>query len=320
MQDLQNGGLRRRRGQNFNLDDWDSEDDHDDADERRRRWELRREEMKRRILEDENLGKLGISNVVTNSDCAAANPKTQAFVTAISSSTLNVDDEPDFLGEDEIEDRKARVLARNLPNNISQGDSQSQDQDQLLSAEVQIPATSSANLYPTARDQRIIELTQIEDSQPGHVSLSEDDESDEEEGDEDSQLSFVADKVYTGFIDRAAQKRASRTASESTNRFAFKAVSNSSPTRVKRTAVSVIEADDDSARKKIMKEIVGLKTIKRKAWGIAKGCGAVTFRSNAGTRGKENFVGDSKNRKGNPDAERRRKDILTLMDSQNSFC
>jgi MRC1-like domain len=61
MHDLQNGGLRKRRGGNLDFGDWDSDDDDDeDAEERRRRWELRREEMKRRILEDENLGKLGI--------------------------------------------------------------------------------------------------------------------------------------------------------------------------------------------------------------------------------------------------------------------
>jgi len=59
MHDIQNGGLRRRRGQ-LEMGDWDSDDD-EDADERRRRWELKREEMKRRMLEDENLGKLGIS-------------------------------------------------------------------------------------------------------------------------------------------------------------------------------------------------------------------------------------------------------------------
>ena len=160
-------------------------------------------------------------------------------------------------------------------------------------------------------------MTQVENSLPEHISLSEDDELEEEE---DSCLSFVSDKVYTGFIDRAAQKRASRTVSELTNRFAFKAVSSSSPARIKRTAVSVIEADDESTRKKVMKEVVGSKTIKRKVWGAARGQGAVTFRPNAGSKGKENFLADAKNRKGTPDAERRRKDILTLMDSQNSFC
>jgi hypothetical protein len=59
MHDLQNGGLRRRRGGGLGMGDWDSDDEDEDAEERRRRWELRREEMKRRILEDENLGKLG---------------------------------------------------------------------------------------------------------------------------------------------------------------------------------------------------------------------------------------------------------------------
>jgi hypothetical protein len=63
MHDIQNGGLRRRRGQ-LEMGDWDSDDDDDDADERRRRWELRREEMKRRMLEDENLGKLGTSFMI----------------------------------------------------------------------------------------------------------------------------------------------------------------------------------------------------------------------------------------------------------------
>ena len=58
MNDLQNGGLRRRRGGALDMGEW-SDDDDDDAEERRRRWELRREEMKRRMLEDENLGKLG---------------------------------------------------------------------------------------------------------------------------------------------------------------------------------------------------------------------------------------------------------------------
>lgn len=158
-------------------------------------------------------------------------------------------------------------------------------------------------------------MTQVENSLPEHISLSEDDELEEEE---DSHLYFVSDKVYTGFIDRAAQKRASRTVSELTNRFAFKAVNSSSPARVKRTAVSGIEADDESTRKKIMKEVVGSKTIKRKVWGAARGQGAVTFRPNTGSRGKENFLANRKN-KGTLDAERRRNDILTLMDSQNSF-
>jgi len=61
MHDLQNGGLRRRRGTGLDMGDW-SDDDDEDAEERRRRWELRREEMKRRMLEDENLGKLGRSS------------------------------------------------------------------------------------------------------------------------------------------------------------------------------------------------------------------------------------------------------------------
>jgi len=62
MNDLQNGGLRRRRGGALEMGDWDSEDDDDNAEERRRRWELKREEMKRRMLEDEALGKLGNSS------------------------------------------------------------------------------------------------------------------------------------------------------------------------------------------------------------------------------------------------------------------
>lgn len=65
MHDLQNGGLRRRRGGGLEMGDWDSDDDDEDADERRRRWELKREEMKRRMLEDENLGKLGMSLINT---------------------------------------------------------------------------------------------------------------------------------------------------------------------------------------------------------------------------------------------------------------
>jgi hypothetical protein len=60
MYDLRNGGLRRRRAGGLEMGDWDSDDD-EDADERRRRWELKREELKRRMLEDENLGKLGIN-------------------------------------------------------------------------------------------------------------------------------------------------------------------------------------------------------------------------------------------------------------------
>ena len=162
----------------------------------------------------------------------------------------------------------------------------------------------------------IEELTQIEDSQPiipADLSLSEGSDSEIEEP-----SSFAMDKVYTGFIDRAAQKRAARTISESANRFAFKAVNSSSPVRVKRTAVSVIEADDESTRKKIMNEVVGSKSIKRKTWGATKGRGAVTFRC-SGSRGKENS-GEQVKKKGNGDAEKRRRDMLMLMDSQNSFC
>ena len=160
-------------------------------------------------------------------------------------------------------------------------------------------------------------MTQIQDSQPiipEDLSLSE--ASDSEVEDEPS--SFVTEKVYTGFIDRAAQKRAARTVSESANRFAFKAVNSSSPARIKRTAVSVIEADDESTRKKIMKEVVGSKSIKRKTWGATRGRGAVTFRS-SGSRGKENS-GDQITKKANGDTEKRRRDMLMLMDSQNSFC
>jgi hypothetical protein len=144
------------------------------------------------------------------------------------------------------------------------------------------------------------------------VSLSEASDSEEDET-----PGFDVDKVYTGFIDRAAQKRASRTVSETTTRYAFKAVTAASPARVKRTAVSVIEADDESTRKKIMKEVVGSKTVKRKAWGTAKGRGAVTFRA-AGAKGKENAAKGGVKTDG--DGERRRRDMLMLMDSQNSFC
>ena len=239
---------------------------------------------------------------------------------AISSTALNFDDEPDFLGENEIiEDRKASTAARNLPNTLPLGDFQSQSQEQVSNrAEIQVPATSSANLPRHERDRIVIEeLTQIEDSQPiipDDLSLSEASDSEIEE----EPSSFVTEKVYTGFIDRAAQKRAARTISESANRFAFKAVNSSSPARVKRTAVSVIEADDESTRKKIMKEVIGSKSIKRKTWGATRGHGAVTFRS-SGSRGKENS-GEQVKKKGNGDAEKRRRDMLMLMDSQNSFC
>lgn len=251
----------------------------------------------------------------------AANPKTQAFLNAISSTTLNFDDEPDFLGEEIIEDTKAGQAGRNLPNSIpmgeSQSQSQSQSQDTSMSAEIQVPATSSGSLSRQARDRLVIdELTQIEDSQPlvplDDISLSEASDSENEETE-----AFVRDKVYTGFIDRAAQKRAARTISETQTRFAFKAVTSSSPARAKRTAVSVIEADDEVARKKIMKEVIGSKTVKRKAWGSNRGRGAVTFRASGG-RGKENVAAEMK--KGDSDADRRRRDMLMLMDSQNSFC
>jgi hypothetical protein len=231
---------------------------------------------------------------------------------------MNYDDEPDFLGEGGIiDDRKASTAARHLPNSFLQGDSQSQSQDLQASAEIQVPGTSSGTLFHRNRDRQVIdELTQIEDSQPillDDLSLSEVSDSDGE----DDTPGFDADKVYTGFIDRAAQKRASRTLSDTTTRFAFKAVTTASPARVKRTAVSVIEADDESARKKIMKEVIGSKTIKRKAWGSTRGRGAVTFRGN-GAKGKENVAKEGRKKEG--DGEKRRRDMLMLMDSQNSFC
>jgi hypothetical protein len=255
----------------------------------------------------------------TYGSCVAANPKTQAFLNAISSTTLNFDDEPDFLGEEIIEDTKAGTASRNLPNSVPMGESQSQSQSQdtSMSAEIQVPATSSGNLSRQARDRLVIdELTQIEDSQPlvlDDISLSEASDSETEKIE-----SFIQDKVYTGFIDRAAQKRAARTISETQTRFAFKAVTSSSPARTKRTAVSVIEADDESTRKKIMKEVIGSKTVKRKAWGANRGRGAVTFRGSGG-RGKENVETQLK-KKGDSDTDRRRRDMLMLMDSQNSFC
>lgn len=241
---------------------------------------------------------------------------------AISSTTLNFDDEPDFLGGDVIEDTKAGTAARVLPNSVPMGESQSQSQSQntdtQMSAEIQVPATNSGDLPRHERDRLIIEeLTQIEDSQPlllDDISLSE--ASDSELDDTPSQ-SFSMDKIYTGFIDRAAQKRAARTASETTTRYAFKAVTAPSPARLKRSAVTVIEADNDSSRKKIMKEVVGSTRVKRKAWGTTKGRGAVTFRGSSGN--KENIGKDVK-KKGDEGAERRRRDMLMLMDSQNSFC
>ena len=233
---------------------------------------------------------------------------------------MNFDDEPDFLGEGEIiEDFRAGVAARNLPNSVPLGDSQSQSQDQTtqISTEVQVPATSSGNLNRHARDRLIIEeLTQIDDSQPtipDDISLSEASESDLED---EPPSSFTADKVYTGFIDRAAQKSAVRTFSESSTRFAFKAVRAPSPARIKRAAVSVIEADDES-RKKIIKEVVGAKFIKRKAWGATKGRGAVTY-NRYRPKGKENACQEIK--KSDSDAEKRRGHMLRLMGSQNSFC
>src|SRR5579862_3631904 len=168
MHDIQNGRLRRRRGQ-LEMGDWDSDDDDVDADERRRRWELKREEMKRRMLEDENLGKLGISPKNMLCLIVAANPKRRAFVNAISSTTLNYDDEPDFLGEEIIEDTKAGTASRNLPNSVPMGESQSQSQSQDtgMSVEIQVPATSSGNLSRHEKDRLVIdELTQIDDSQP----------------------------------------------------------------------------------------------------------------------------------------------------------
>jgi len=237
-----------------------------------------------------------------------------------SSTTLNFDDEPDFLGEDIIEDNRAGTAARALPNSVPMGESQSQSENNStqFSAEIQVPATNSSDLPRHGRDRQIIEeLTQIEDSQPlllDDISLSEASDS---ELDETPAPSFAADKTYTGFIDRAAQKRAARTASETATRFAFKAVTAASPARVKRTAVTVIEADDVSSRKKIMKEVIGSNHVKRKAWGAAKGRGAVTYRGASGN--KENRTSETK-KAGDGDAEKRRRDMLMLMDSQNSFC
>jgi hypothetical protein len=237
---------------------------------------------------------------------------------------MNFDDEPDFLGETEIiEDSKVGLAARTLSNSIPIGQSQSQSHHQYIatSAEIQVPATNSGDLPRHERDRLIIdELTQIEDSQQPVISedLSLSEASDSDLDGEPSER-FTADKVYTGFIDRAAQKRAARTVSETTTRFAFKAVNNSSsPMRTKRTAVSVIEADDQATRKKVMKEVMGSKTIKRKAWGGARGRGAVTYRGSGG-RGKENYAADV-NKKSDNTAEKRRSNMLKLMDSQDSFC
>ena len=243
-------------------------------------------------------------------------------MSAISSTTLNFDDEPDFLGEAEIiKDRKASLAARSLSVNLPLEDSQSQSQDPgnidnvRASAEIQVPATSSCNESRHKNDLMVIdELTQVEDSQPmfEDISLSE---ASEPESEQDEFRSFVSDKVYTGFIDRAAQKRANRTISGSDGRFSFKAVTVSSPSRGKRSAVSVIEPDDDSTRKKIMKEVIGTKPAKRKAWGNNKARGAVTYRA---SKGKENICEIVK-KKEDANAEKRRSNMLKLMDSQNAF-
>jgi hypothetical protein len=200
------------------------------------------------------------------------------------------------------------------------GDSQSQSQrgNLLASAEIQVPATNSSDISRHERDRLIIEeMTQVDDSQPmsiDDISLSEASSSELEEP---SGHSLTLQKAYTGFIDRAEQKRSARTASEINNRFAFKAVTAASPARVKRTAVSVIELDDEQSRKKIMREVVGAKNIKRKAWGTAQGRGAVTYRGSSGNR--ENKRSEMK-KKADDGAEKRRREMLVLMDSQNSFC
>jgi hypothetical protein len=229
--------------------------------------------------------------------------------------TLDFDDEPDFLGGDIIEDKRARSAARVLSHSFPMGETQSQSQfpfdDFPPSAEIQVPSTNSGDLPRHDRDRLIIEeLTQIEDSQPvllDEISLSEASDSDHEDQD-----SFSLDTTHLGVVDRAEQKRAGRTVSETGIRFAFKAVCAPSPVRAKRAAVSVIEADDDS-RKKVMREVIGAKNITRKAWGARNGRGAVTFQ---GKKGKENRVAQGKGE----GVEKRQREIVMLMDSQDSFC
>lgn len=77
--DITNGGLRRKRGNDFELSDSD-----DDAEQRRRRKQKEFAKMRKALLEDESIGKI------------AQNPKKSAFLRAIE----DRDDDPDldFLG------------------------------------------------------------------------------------------------------------------------------------------------------------------------------------------------------------------------------
>src|SRR5208282_3149734 len=58
MHDLQNGGLRRRRGGGLETGDWDREDDDKEAVHEGGLCELKREEMNPKGWEDENHGKV----------------------------------------------------------------------------------------------------------------------------------------------------------------------------------------------------------------------------------------------------------------------
>ncbi|KAF2137251.1 uncharacterized protein K452DRAFT_321941 [Aplosporella prunicola CBS 121167] len=89
--DINNGGLRRKRGGDFELSDSD-----DDAAEQRRRKQREFARMRKALLEDENIGKI------------AENPKKLAFFRALEDHDDN--DEMDFLDEPE-EDSQSQSIS-----------------------------------------------------------------------------------------------------------------------------------------------------------------------------------------------------------------
>ncbi|OCK77670.1 hypothetical protein K432DRAFT_333475 [Lepidopterella palustris CBS 459.81] len=100
--DIHNGGLRRKRGNDFELSD-----SEDEAAQRRRKKQLEFAKMRKALLEDENIGKI------------AQNPKKSAFLRALE----DRDDDPDldFLAAPDFE---IEVEASETTESISVPDSQ----------------------------------------------------------------------------------------------------------------------------------------------------------------------------------------------------
>ena len=168
--DINNGGLRRKRGADFDLSDSD-----DDAEARRRRKQREFAKMRKALLENENVGKI------------AGDPRKMAFLKAIED--RDDDQDVDFLDrpiEDTFcveMDTQQEGESQSPQKNVAEGPKPGKDKDPLEydKAAMRPPATSRRTA--PAASKKPASLKEIRDSvsflieEPGSFNINTEDPS-----------------------------------------------------------------------------------------------------------------------------------------------